>query len=137
MYRLNDVYAYNLNISKLASLLPLQEIKKKIIFIAQHKYTISIFFFQGTIDKDYPKTNLGYAFEIAQPAVQRILPRARVGPDSCHVMSVCRKDSQDLRDHDRYTPIKPACSESGILLWSFNLKRALSITQVCNNTSLQ
>ncbi|XP_052699675.1 uncharacterized protein LOC128177139 [Crassostrea angulata] len=55
----------------------------------------------GTIDKDYPKTNLGYAFEIAQPAVQRILPRARVGPDSCHVMSVCRKDSQDLRDHDR------------------------------------
>lgn len=105
MYRLNDVYAYNLNISKLASLLPLQEIKKKIIFIAQHKYTISIFFFQGTIDKDYPKTNLGYAFEIAQPAVQRILPRARVGPDSCHVMSVCRKDSQDLRDHDRYTPV--------------------------------
>lgn len=104
MYRLNDVYAYNLNISKLSSLLPLQEIQKKIIFIAQNKYTISIFF-QGTIDKDYPKTNLGYAFEIAQPAVQRILPRARVGPDSCHVMSVCRKDSQDLRDHDRYTPV--------------------------------
>lgn len=46
MYRLNDVYAYNLNISKLSSLLPLQEIQKKIIFIAQHKYTISIFFFK-------------------------------------------------------------------------------------------
>lgn len=44
MYRLNDVYAYNLNISKLV--LPLQEIQKKIIFIAQHKYTISIFFFK-------------------------------------------------------------------------------------------
>lgn len=65
----------------------------------------NIYYYQGTIDKDYPKTNLGYAFEIAQPAVQRILPRARVGPDSCHVMSVCRKDSQDLTDADRYTPV--------------------------------
>lgn len=100
MYRLNDVYAYNLNISKLASLLP----KENHFHCTTQVYNI-YFFFQGTIDKDYPKTNLGYAFEIAQPAVQRILPRARVGPDSCHVMSVCRKDSQDLRDHDRYTPV--------------------------------
>ena len=29
----------------------------------------------GTIDKDYPKTTGGYAFEISEPAVKRILDK--------------------------------------------------------------
>jgi L-asparaginase len=29
----------------------------------------------GTIDKDYPKATGGYAFEIGEPAVKRILQR--------------------------------------------------------------
>ena len=47
----------------------------------------------GTIDKDYPRSQMGYAFEIDEPAAKRILenlPHAGIDFD---VVSVCRKDS--------------------------------------------
>ena len=55
----------------------------------------------GTIDKDYPKSVGGYAFEIGEPAVQKILCRARLAIQVEYV-TVCRKDSQDITDGDRY-----------------------------------
>lgn len=54
----------------------------------------------GTIDKAYPNTNLGYAFEIDEPAFDRILKRAQVNLDY-EVISALRKDSTDVTDADR------------------------------------
>ena len=56
----------------------------------------------GTIDKDYPQnaTNHGYEFEIAEPAFDSILKRAK--PDfEYEVLSVLKKDSLDITDEDR------------------------------------
>ncbi|MFA6216022.1 MAG: asparaginase domain-containing protein [Patescibacteria group bacterium] len=54
----------------------------------------------GTIDKDYPKTTQGYAFEISEPAVKRIL--AKVNPNFEHeVISLLKKDSLDITPDDR------------------------------------
>jgi L-asparaginase len=54
----------------------------------------------GTIDKDYPRTVRGYAFEITEPAVKRILER--VNPNfEYEIITVTRKDSLDLTEEDR------------------------------------
>eukprot|EP01062_Namystynia_karyoxenos_P067499 TRINITY_DN6147_c0_g1_i4.p2 TRINITY_DN6147_c0_g1~~TRINITY_DN6147_c0_g1_i4.p2 ORF type:complete len:197 (+),score=76.57 TRINITY_DN6147_c0_g1_i4:82-591(+) len=56
----------------------------------------------GTIDKDYPKTVGGYAFEITDPAAARVM--SSVLPESAlrwRVVSVCRKDSLDIDAADR------------------------------------
>lgn len=54
----------------------------------------------GTIDKDYPKTVKGYAFEIAEPAVKRILQK--VNPNfEFEIISLLKKDSLDITDTDR------------------------------------
>ncbi|KAK7070272.1 hypothetical protein SK128_014637 [Halocaridina rubra] len=56
----------------------------------------------GTIDKDYPKSRLGYNFEVGDPAVKRILARLRPSRSIITVYdTVCRKDSQDMNDEDR------------------------------------
>ena len=57
----------------------------------------------GTIDKDYPRSTLGYAFEIDEPATERIIADAAHVPlsvdfDCC---AVCRKDSTEITDADR------------------------------------
>jgi len=54
----------------------------------------------GTIDKDYPKTIGGYAFEISEPAVIRILEKLNPSFEY-EIISVCRKDSQDITEDDR------------------------------------
>lgn len=54
----------------------------------------------GTIDKDYPKQNNGYAFEIAEPAVHRILERAQPA-FTFDVVSLFTKDSQEITNADR------------------------------------
>ena len=54
----------------------------------------------GTIDKDYPKKTGGYAFEISEPAVKRILERVNPSFDF-EVVSVLRKDSLDVTEKDR------------------------------------
>lgn len=54
----------------------------------------------GTIDKDYPKTRNGYAFEITEPAVERILQI--VNPSfGYEIISLLKKDSQDITEEDR------------------------------------
>ncbi len=48
----------------------------------------------GTIDKDYPKTTKGYAFEISEPAIKRILEK--VNPYfEYEILSILKKDSLD------------------------------------------
>lgn len=63
---------------------------------------MNILFIQtgGTIDKDYPRLTRAYAFEITDPAVERIL--TRVNPSfEYEVISLLKKDSQDITDDDR------------------------------------
>lgn len=54
----------------------------------------------GTIDKDYPKTNNGYAFEIDEPAAKRVLENAFPGFEY-EVVSLLKKDSQEITQADR------------------------------------
>jgi len=66
----------------------------------------------GTIDKDYPKTTKGYAFEISEPAVKRILVKVNPSFDY-EILSVLKKDSMDINDEDR-DKIYKVCKESKI-----------------------
>lgn len=54
----------------------------------------------GTIDKDYPKTTKGYAFEIADAAVKRILEKVKVNFEY-EIEEAFKKDSLDITDEDR------------------------------------
>lgn len=55
----------------------------------------------GTIDKDYPKTNQGYAFEIDEPAAQRVLENSFPGFEY-EVVSLLKKDSLEISNEDRF-----------------------------------
>lgn len=64
----------------------------------------------GTIDKDYPKTTKGYAFEIAEPAVERILEK--LNPTfEYEVISALKKDSLDITKQDR-AKVLEICKET-------------------------
>lgn len=54
----------------------------------------------GTIDKDYPRTVKGYAFEIGEPAIKKILDKIRPG-FGYKVVTLLQKDSGDITDADR------------------------------------
>jgi L-asparaginase len=65
----------------------------------------------GSIDKDYPKTQYGYAFEITEPAVKRILQK--VNPNfEFEIISVLKKDSLDITEEDR-KKIHENCQKAG------------------------
>ncbi len=64
----------------------------------------------GTIDKDYPQKNKGYAFEIDTPAVSRILENSEPGFEY-EILPLLQKDSLDLTDIDREI-IKKTCEDS-------------------------
>ena len=73
---------------------------------------MKILFFQtgGTIDKDYPKAIAGYAFEIAEPAVKRILHK--INPSfEFEIIQLLQKDSLDITKEDR-EKISEACLSS-------------------------
>ena len=62
----------------------------------------SILFIQtgGTIDKDYPREEQGWAFEITDPAVERILKKLQPGFDY-KLVSLSKKDSLEITEEDR------------------------------------
>jgi L-asparaginase len=64
----------------------------------------------GTIDKDYPRATGGYAFEIGEPAVKRILQRVDPNFDF-EIISILRKDSLDITEEDR-KKIRGACQKT-------------------------
>lgn len=54
----------------------------------------------GTIDKDYPRTTKGYAFEISEPAVTRVLEK--LNPSFRYeIISALKKDSLEITENDR------------------------------------
>ncbi len=66
----------------------------------------------GTIDKDYPQKNKGYAFEIDAPAAARILENAEPG-FQYEINSLLKKDSLDITDKDRAI-IKALCEQADL-----------------------
>lgn len=63
----------------------------------------------GTIDKDYPKNIGGWAFEIGEAAVIRILEK--LSPSfQFEVLSLLRKDSQEITAEDRQL-LKESCEK--------------------------
>ena len=73
---------------------------------------MNILFLQtgGTIDKDYPKTSKGWAFEIHEPAVKRILKK--LNPSfNFNIQSILKKDSLEINENDRNLILK-VCKES-------------------------
>ena len=54
----------------------------------------------GTIDKDYPHTTKGWAFEFGEPASKRILDI--LDPSfEYEIISSCKKDSLEINEQDR------------------------------------
>ena len=64
----------------------------------------------GTIDKDYPRTKKGYAFEIAEPAVERILEKVSPNFDF-EIIPILKKDSLEIAEEDR-KKICEACQKA-------------------------
>ncbi len=64
----------------------------------------------GTIDKDYPRMQKGYAFEIGEPAVKRILEKIHPSFEF-EVISLLKKDSLDMTERDR-DRILEACQKT-------------------------
>lgn len=54
----------------------------------------------GTIDKDYPRTTGGWAFEFGEPAATRLLERLSPSFEFA-VKTICQKDSLEIEDADR------------------------------------
>ncbi len=55
----------------------------------------------GTIDKDYPRSTKGYAFEIDEPAADRVLRELPFFALPFNVQSICKKDSTEIDAADR------------------------------------
>ncbi len=54
----------------------------------------------GTIDKDYPQTTKGWAFEFGEPATRRILEKLKPSFDY-EIITAFQKDSLEITDADR------------------------------------
>ena len=54
----------------------------------------------GTIDKDYPQTTKGWAFEFGEPATHRILEKLKPSFDF-EITTAFQKDSLEINDEDR------------------------------------
>ncbi|KAK3288986.1 hypothetical protein CYMTET_3551 [Cymbomonas tetramitiformis] len=54
----------------------------------------------GTIDKDYPRTTKGYAFEIGEAAAKRIVDQVHHSIEP-HFTTAFQKDSLEITDADR------------------------------------
>ncbi len=65
-------------------------LKMKIVFIQTG----------GTIDKDYPHTTKGWAFEFGEPATHRILEKLNPSFEY-EVLTSCQKDSLEITEEDR------------------------------------
>lgn len=59
----------------------------------------------GTIDKDYPKSVKGWAFEIGSPAVERILKKLNPSFEY-KVVSLSKKDSLEITNEDRDSMVR-------------------------------
>lgn len=54
----------------------------------------------GTIDKDYPHTTKGWAFEFGEPAAKRIIKKLNPSFEY-EILTSCQKDSLEITEEDR------------------------------------
>ena len=54
----------------------------------------------GTIDKDYPHTTKGWAFEFGKPATTRVLEKLNPSFEY-EILTAFQKDSLEITDEDR------------------------------------
>lgn len=101
---------------------------------------MNILFIQtgGSIDKDYPKKIKGYAFEITEPAVKRILRRARAG-FKYEIIALLQKDSQEITSEDRqliYNTCKQAKQEKIVITHGTDtiIETATTLGDITNKT---
>ena len=59
----------------------------------------------GTIDKDYPRSVGGWAFEIGDPAVDAMMKNYRHNLE-VEIISLRKKDSQEITEEDRRTLVE-------------------------------
>jgi len=69
----------------------------------------------GTIDKDYPKTQRGYAFEIGQPAVVRILEKLNPSFEY-EIIELLKKDSLEITADDRKLLVDTCLQQSNKMI---------------------
>lgn len=71
----------------------------------------------GTIDKDYPHTTKGWAFEFGEPATLRLLEKLNPSFDY-EVVTAFQKDSLEIDDNDRQqlTELINASTEDKIII---------------------
>jgi L-asparaginase len=55
----------------------------------------------GTIDKDYPHTTKGWAFEFGEPATNRILEKLNPSFEY-EVLTSCQKDSLEITEENKF-----------------------------------
>lgn len=67
----------------------------------------------GTIDKAYPRLTKGWAFEIADPAAERIFERITPPGFTFSVVPICAKDSQEVTDADRESMLQACIAAEG------------------------
>ena len=63
----------------------------------------------GTIDKTYPQRPGAYGFEIGEAAVTRIL--GRLSGTQFTMKTICKKDSQEITESDRYVCCSQSCAD--------------------------
>ncbi|RLD39484.1 MAG: asparaginase [Bacteroidetes bacterium] len=92
----------------------------------------------GTIDKDYPKSIKGWAFEIGDPAFIRIIEKL---PKTIEweIVTLLKKDSTELTEPDRNKILKAcqASSNTQIIITHGTdtlLETALSLSTIKNKT---
>lgn len=73
----------------------------------ERQMSAKIIFIQtgGTIDKDYPHTTKGWAFEFGEPATRRILDKLNPSFEY-DIITSCQKDSLEITDEDRMNLVK-------------------------------
>ena len=82
----------------------------------------------GTIDKDYPHTTKGWAFEFGdEPATKRLLERISNPSFTYDIITVCQKDSLEINDVEFLLasygvtgagyPLQPGLQPSGDAFW--------------------
>lgn len=100
--------------------------------------TITLIQTGGTIDKDYPKSIKGWAFEIGEPAFLRIIEKLPKSID-WEIIPLLKKDSTEITDDDRNEIFKTcqALSNTQIIITHGTdtlLETASSLASVKNKT---
>ena len=89
---------------------------------------MKLYFIQtgGTIDKDYPHTTKGWAFEFGEPATRRILEKLNPSFEY-EVITAFQKDSLEITEADRQKLVEQI-RDAGYTKIIITLTRVMKVT---------